>query len=476
MVSKPSRSERFRRLFRRYGWLIAAGAFVCAAFPGKASADTILITADNGFELYVDGVLVGTGNDWGKIYSFTVTMDGTSVIAVRGIDSGFVAGMTAHITLSNGKVITTGTNWRSTSSTFSGWQNKTYNDNSWGNPSIITYNWDGLFAGPGAEWIWPTSFASNPAYFRRHVAFKMANDNYSAAPVPASGGTTAASVLSNDRLNMVTATAALVNLSLTATGGLTGATINSAGRLVVPIGSTPGTYTITYRACEAAYPTLCATATATVTVSYAISAANDNFTATPVAGGDATPTVFTNDTLNGIAFAPAAVTASITADGGLTGAIINSDGTITVPAAAAVGTYSLTYRICAVASPATCSTATAALSVPFPSLSVTKAASAPGFTTGNVSGAPVGTVVTYSYVVTNTGGQILTDIALSDLHNGNGPAPVPGSETLSLDAGTPGNSTDVTPDNGIWSALAPGDAVAFTGTYVVTQQDLDLLQ
>ncbi len=469
--------ESFRRLSRRYGWLVAASASVCAAFPGKASADTITITADNGFNLYVDGVLVGSGDDWPTLYSFTVTLDGSSVIAVEGIDQGIFAGLTAHITLSNGKVITTGTNWRATSTTFSGWQDKTYNDDSWGNPEIIDFTWDGLFAGPGAVWIWPTPTPSSPAYFRRDVAFKMTNDDFSAAPVPASGGSTTASVLSNDRLNMVTATTALVNLSLTDNGGLTGATVNSTGQVVVPIGSTPGTYTVTYQACEAAYPTLCATATATVTVSYEISAANDNFTATPVTAGSATPTVFTNDTLNGLAFSTAAVSASITADGGLTGAIINADGTITVPAAAAAGAYSLTYRICAVASPTTCSTATASLTVPLPpSLAVTKTASAPGFTTGDVMGVPVGTVVTYSYVVTNTGGQMLADIALSDLHNGNGPAPVPGSEAISLDAAPTGNSTDAVPGNGIWSSLAPGDAVTFTATYTVTQQDIDLLQ
>lgn len=112
----------------------------------------------------------------------------------------------------------------------------------------------------------------------------------------------------------------------------------------------------------------------------------------------------------------------------------------------------------------------------FSEMTVTKTASAPGFTTGDVSGVPAGTVVTYTYVVRNSGNQTLTNIALADLHNGNGPAPVPGGETLSIDAGTPGNSTDATPGNGIWSVLAPADSVTFAGTYTVTQQDLDLLQ
>ncbi len=111
-----------------------------------------------------------------------------------------------------------------------------------------------------------------------------------------------------------------------------------------------------------------------------------------------------------------------------------------------------------------------------PSMSVSKTASAPGFTTGNIAGAPAGTIVTYTYVVQNTGNQTLSAIALSDLHNGNGTVPVPGSETLTLDTPPLLNSNDAAAANGIWSSLAPGDAVTFTATYTVTQRDVDLLQ
>jgi hypothetical protein len=53
---------------------------------------------------------------------------------------------------------------------------------------------------------------------------------------------------------------------------------------------------------------------------------------------------------------------------------------------------------------------------------------------------------------------------------------VPGTETLSLDAIPVLDSSDVTPGNGTWSVLAPGDEVTFTATYTVTQTDVDLLQ
>lgn len=111
-----------------------------------------------------------------------------------------------------------------------------------------------------------------------------------------------------------------------------------------------------------------------------------------------------------------------------------------------------------------------------PSMAVTKTASASGFVTGNIVNAPVGTVVTYTYVVTNTGNQTVTSIALSESHNGSGPPPVPGGEAISTDAAPLSDSFDASASNGVWSSLAPGDSVSFTGTYVITQYDVDNLQ
>lgn len=85
----------------------------------------------------------------------------------------------------------------------------------------------------------------------------------------------------------------------------------------------------------------------------AIIANNDNYTATPIApgAGGTTPRVFANDTLNGAAFADAAVVATLTT--APAGYAINANGTISVPATAAAGPVTLTYQICEAASPAT---------------------------------------------------------------------------------------------------------------------------
>ncbi len=86
-----------------------------------------------------------------------------------------------------------------------------------------------------------------------------------------------------------------------------------------------------------------------------------------------------------------------------------------------------------------------------------------------------GQTLTYTYVVTNNGNITIDGISIADVHGGSGPAPVPAGETLTGDVAPLADSTDATPGNGIWSVLRPGDSVTFTGTYLVTQVDVDTL-
>ncbi len=103
-----------------------------------------------------------------------------------------------------------------------------------------------------------------------------------------------------------------------------------------------------------------------------------------------------------------------------------------------------------------------------PSITVSK-------TVDNDTNVPAGVTVTYTYVVTNTGNQTVSNISLNDAHNGSGTPPTPTNEVLTADNGIASDSTDATVD-GVWDTLAPGDEVTFTATYIVTQNDVDTLQ
>ena len=115
-----------------------------------------------------------------------------------------------------------------------------------------------------------------------------------------------------------------------------------------------------------------------------------------------------------------------------------------------------------------------------PSMSVVKTAYLGGLplSLGGAGTTPVpanqvpGTVITYVYVVTNTGNSTITNVTMSDAHDGLGAAVVPGSEAgITTTAG----STDAAV-NGSWDALRPGDVIAFSANYTLTQDDVDQRQ
>jgi uncharacterized repeat protein (TIGR01451 family) len=92
--------------------------------------------------------------------------------------------------------------------------------------------------------------------------------------------------------------------------------------------------------------------------------------------------------------------------------------------------------------------------------------------------APVisGEVITYTYLVKNTGNVSINNVSIADVHNGLGTPPVPGNEVLSLDLAPLGDSTNTVANNNLWDVLQPGDSISFSSTYVVTQSDIDFRQ
>ncbi|WP_428229033.1 DUF7507 domain-containing protein [Flavobacterium sp.] len=168
------------------------------------------------------------------------------------------------------------------------------------------------------------------------------------------GGVTP-SVFANDTLDGLPFSPADVTLT-TAVPLPTGLTLNANGTITVDANTAPGSYPITYSICQTANALICDTATVTVVVS-TIDATNDTPVSINGTTGGVTPSVFANDTLDGLPFLPADVTLT-TAVPLPTGLTLNADGTITVDANTAPGSYPITYSICQTANALICDTAT----------------------------------------------------------------------------------------------------------------------
>lgn len=196
----------------------------------------------------------------------------------------------------------------------------------------------------------------------------IANDD-SGSIISGFSNTPVYNVLANDTFNGNPATLSSVTLSfLSATHS--GITLNTATGAVNVAATVPvGTYTLVYQICQTTSLTNCDTASVTITVNpQTVDAVNDNFASTSInyLTGDYTPSVLSNDTVNGAATNPANVILTLTNNGGITGATINPDGTIWIPAATLINTYTLQYSICLVSSPTICDTATVTVSVADP--------------------------------------------------------------------------------------------------------------
>ena len=187
--------------------------------------------------------------------------------------------------------------------------------------------------------------------------------------------TTTGTVLDNDKLGTKTPTTTDVILTVvTTTTDVVGATktptLNSDGTITVPSGTKSGTYEIVYSICERLNPNNCATATATVKVFVpavatptTIEAVNDGVTTITSTTGGTTPSVLTNDKLNGV---PNPSISSVTLTWNTatpTGFTLNPNGTISVAPNTPAGTHTISYTICAVASPTVCSTASIVVTV-----------------------------------------------------------------------------------------------------------------
>ncbi|WP_175455784.1 Ig-like domain-containing protein [Pseudoxanthomonas sp. CF385] len=189
------------------------------------------------------------------------------------------------------------------------------------------------------------------------VASMLASDDTLGPSAP---GGLAGNVLANDVVDGSPATATTV--TVTQTGGAPGFVIAPDGSISIAPGTPAGTLTGGYQACQVAQPTICDTATVSITVGAGALAANDDALG-PVdgaAGGTASGNVLANDTLNGAAVTAGQVVLTPANAGPVT---IAADGSVSVAAGTAAGSYVAGYQLCEVLNPANCDSAQVVIAV-----------------------------------------------------------------------------------------------------------------
>ncbi|WP_315513241.1 gliding motility-associated C-terminal domain-containing protein, partial [Capnocytophaga sputigena] len=247
--------------------------------------------------------------------------------------------------------------------------------------------------------------------------------------------TTTGTVLDNDKLGTKTPTTTDVILTVVTTatdvvGATKTPTLNNDGTITVPSGTKSGTYEIVYSICERLNPDNCATTTATVKVFVpavatptTIEAVNDGVTTITSTTGGTTPSVLTNDKLNGV---PNPSISSVTLTWNTatpTGFTLNPNGTISVAPNTPAGTHTISYTICAVASPTVCSTASIVVTVS-------------GTTTSTTTPTTIEAVNDGVTTITSTAGGTTPSVLTNDKLNGV-PNPSISSVTLTWNTATP---------------------------------------
>ena len=261
----------------------------------------------------------------------------------------------------------------------------------------------------------------------------------------------------------------LTDLSILDDDG-TGATLSSAGQVLVPAGVAAGSYELVVRACEALNPTNCDTATFTLEVGSAALSLQDNLGEVPSGrAGGAAGNALTGATLDGSPVVASELTElAITDDPSGVDATLSGTGTVSVPPGTPAGSYALTVQACEALNPGNCAFATFTVEVGSAEMALaapsgTVASGAQGGDAGNVfSGA---TLDGASAPLGDFAGAILTADP-----DGSGAA-VAADGTVSVPPGTPAGSYVLSVQG--CEALNPGNCA--TGSFTLTVGEASLV-
>ena len=166
-------------------------------------------------------------------------------------------------------------------------------------------------------------------------------------------------ILNNDSYNTQSVTTASVTISTTTALTNVPYIATVTGEVLLPAHTPAGTYTLTYNLCAKSAPYNCSeVATVTIIVSPSpikLQTTDDTFSHTTTTQTIVLGNILTNDSYNTQSVTTASVTISTTTTSTNVPYIATVTGEVFLPANTLVGTYTLTYSLCAKSAPYNCS-------------------------------------------------------------------------------------------------------------------------
>ena len=135
---------------------------------------TVVATADNELEMYVNGSLVGSSTDWTEITTYFRDLELGDVIAVHATDTGGTGAFLAEMIYERKTKISNNA-WRVSNTFQPNWQTVGFDDSGWDHATSYAVYGDapwlegvvGFPTGSSAEWIWSDDAVNdNSVYFR----------------------------------------------------------------------------------------------------------------------------------------------------------------------------------------------------------------------------------------------------------------------------------------------------------------------
>jgi hypothetical protein len=151
---------------------------------------SLYVTADDSYELYVNGTLVGTDAAWNKAEKYSVFLQpGKNVVAIKATNAGGATGLLAEV-CHNDEWVETDTTWKISTTNVAGWNTTTFDDSKWVKATVVSpYGsapWNTFQGMPNitrANWIWSAQQTDVTVYFRYTINIPITKTVFGTVPV-----------------------------------------------------------------------------------------------------------------------------------------------------------------------------------------------------------------------------------------------------------------------------------------------------